>query len=128
MKTTELDKLPRLVFFSEEDGEYVATVPGMPLISALAETEAEALAELQVVLETCAEVAKEKGMPFPPLDVEPVKSAAPVLNLSELARRMGITQSTLASKLQRGTPLKPEESEAIHSALRESGLALIGTP
>ncbi len=66
METTQLDQLPLRVFYSEEDGEYVATVPGMPLISALAETEEEALSELQTVLETCAEVAQEKGMPFPP--------------------------------------------------------------
>ena len=126
MKATPLELLPRLVFYSEEDGEFVATVPGMPLVSALGETEAEALEELKSVMIVCAEVAEEQGLVFPPLESGSLSRASAMLNLSELARRIGTTQSTLASKLKRGTDLKPGEAQAINKALRESGVALIG--
>ena len=126
MKLTPLELLPRLVFFSEEDGEFVATVPGIPLVSALGETEEEALRELQSALISCAEVAEEQGVAFPPLESASLSRASAMLNLSELARRIGTTQSTLASKLKRGTALKQDEAQAINKALRESGVALIG--
>ena len=126
MKLTPLELLPRLVFFSEEDGEFVATVPGIPLVSALGETESEALEELQSALLACAQIAEEQGLTFPPLESGSLARASTVLNLSELARRIGTTQSTLASKLKRGTSLKQTEAQAIHKALRESGIALIG--
>lgn len=115
-----------LIFWEDADECYIATVPGLPLFSAHGDTPEEAARELSVALELAAEVAEEDGETFSfPDNLPALTKAAPLLNLSALARRLGLKQSTLASKIQRGTTLKPEETEALNNALRESGLALI---
>jgi predicted RNase H-like HicB family nuclease len=51
--------------WSEEDGEYVATCPSFPGLSALAETEEEALMEAKVALNLFIESYQERGIPLP---------------------------------------------------------------
>ncbi len=51
--------------WSEEDGEYVATCPSFPGLSALAETEEEALMEAKVALNLFIESYQERGVPLP---------------------------------------------------------------
>lgn len=124
----KIDHLPRLVFWSEEDDAYVATVPGLPLVSAFGDSEDEAREELAVALEGCRQLAESRGDPFPgPLPTSSIAQAAGLLNLSELARRLGVRQSTLASKIARGTAFTEEETRSVNQALRESGLALVPT-
>lgn len=105
----------------------MATVPGIPMVSAFGESAEEALAELQAALEACAEAAKENGIKFPPLEVKSLRRASALLNMSELSRRLGVRNTTLASKISRGSKLKEEEAQAINEALHESGLALISS-
>jgi len=53
------------IAWSEEDQEYVATCPGFPGLSALGETEEEALAEGKVALGLFVETCRQKGIPLP---------------------------------------------------------------
>src|SRR5436190_17939347 len=53
------------ISWSEKDGEFLATCPAFPGLSAFGETEEEALAERKVALELFVETFKEKGIPLP---------------------------------------------------------------
>ena len=53
------------IAWSDEDQEYVATCPGFPGLSALGETEEEALAEAKVALGLFIETCREKGIQLP---------------------------------------------------------------
>lgn len=53
------------VFYSEEDGGYIADVPDLPGCSAFGETPESAIAEIQIAKAGWIEVAKEVGIPVP---------------------------------------------------------------
>ncbi len=53
------------IFYSEEDGCYVADVPDLRHCSAFGGTPEEALAEVQIAKELWLEVASEEGVPIP---------------------------------------------------------------
>ena len=53
------------IFFSEEDGCYVADLPDFEYCSAFGATAEEALAELRVAREAWLQAAREKGDPVP---------------------------------------------------------------
>lgn len=53
------------IAWSEEDREYVATCPGFPGLSALGETEEEALAEGKVALGLFIQTCQKKGIALP---------------------------------------------------------------
>ncbi len=53
------------IFYSEEDGGYIADVPDLQLCSAFGETPAEALAEVEQAKTAWLEAAKEAGKPVP---------------------------------------------------------------
>ena len=53
------------IFFSEEDGSYVADIPDLKFCSALGDTPEEALAELRIAREAWLEAAKAAGKPVP---------------------------------------------------------------
>lgn len=54
-----------VVFFSPEDGRYVADIPDLECCSAFGDTPEEALAEVQKAKHAWLEVAREKGDPIP---------------------------------------------------------------
>ncbi len=54
------------IFYSEEDGGYIADIPDLESCSAFGETPEKALAELERAKEAWLEAAKEKGKPIPP--------------------------------------------------------------
>lgn len=54
------------IFWSEEDGSYVADIPDLKFCSAFGATHAEALAELEVAKALWIETAREDGLPVPP--------------------------------------------------------------
>ncbi len=60
-----VDRYPRTVFWSDEDGGYIAIVPDLPGCSAFGETREEALVEIEVAAEGWIEVANELGNPIP---------------------------------------------------------------
>ena len=54
------------IFYSEEDGGYIADLPDLEACSAFGSTPAEALAELQVAKVAWLEGARAQGNPIPP--------------------------------------------------------------
>jgi predicted RNase H-like HicB family nuclease len=53
------------IFYSDEDGAYIADIPDLPLCSAFGATAEEALREVTVARELWLEVAREEGKPIP---------------------------------------------------------------
>ena len=53
------------IFFSEEDGEYIADIPDLKYCSASGATPEEALSEVLQAKILWLEVAREKGLPIP---------------------------------------------------------------
>ena len=55
----------KTVLYRQEDGSWVAEIPGIPGCYALMETRESALAELSSVFDMIAEEYREKGIPLP---------------------------------------------------------------
>jgi len=60
-----LHRYPIRIFYSEEDGCYVAEAPDLKGCTAIGDTPEEALKELQVAIENWLEIARAKGIPIP---------------------------------------------------------------
>lgn len=60
-----MDRYGYNVFWSDDDGGYIAISPEFPRLSAFGESAAAALAELCGVLEEAVEQYKEEGWPLP---------------------------------------------------------------
>ena len=54
------------IFYSEEDGGYIADLPDLDACSAFGATPAEALAELERAREAWLDAACAEGKPIPP--------------------------------------------------------------
>jgi predicted RNase H-like HicB family nuclease len=53
------------VFYSEEDGSYVADIPDLRFCSACGDTPEEAVREVQIAKVAWLEAAKKRGKPIP---------------------------------------------------------------
>lgn len=53
------------IFYSEEDGGYIADIPDLEACSAFGETAAEALAEVETAKIAWLEAARTEGKPIP---------------------------------------------------------------
>jgi predicted RNase H-like HicB family nuclease len=60
------------IFYSEEDGGYIADIPDPEMCSAFGDTPEEALKELQVAKEAWIEAAKAEGKTIPSPRYRPV--------------------------------------------------------
>ena len=60
------------IFYSEEDGGYIADIPDLTHCSAFGETPEAALRELQIAKSLWLSVAAEAGKPVPPPAYRPV--------------------------------------------------------
>lgn len=60
------------IFYSEEDGGYIAIAPDLKGCSAFGETPQEALKELETAIELWLEVARQDAAPIP----EPTRMSA----------------------------------------------------
>ena len=65
------------IFYSEEDGGYVADIPDLEACSAVGETPEEALAEVEKAKQAWLDAAKEKGLPIPEPRYKPAIYQAP---------------------------------------------------
>lgn len=63
------------VFWSEQDGCYVADIPDLQFCSAFGDTPEEALREVLVAKEAWLESARERGDPIPEPRYRPAASA-----------------------------------------------------
>ena len=61
------------IFYSEDDGAYVADLPDLAHCSALGATPDKALREVAVAKAAWLESAKAEGRPIPPLRYRPAK-------------------------------------------------------
>ena len=62
---TNVERYPAQVFWSDEDGGFVAIATDLPGCSAFGETQHEALAELQDAIAAWMEAARSAGNPIP---------------------------------------------------------------
>ncbi|MEJ5250922.1 MAG: type II toxin-antitoxin system HicB family antitoxin [Chthonomonadetes bacterium] len=60
------------LFYSEEDGGYIADIPDLPGCSAFGETPEEALREVLIAKQAWLESARAEGKPIPPPRYRPV--------------------------------------------------------
>ncbi len=54
------------IFFSEEDGGYIADIPDLESCSAFGATPEEALAQVERARDAWLEAARQEGKPIPP--------------------------------------------------------------
>ncbi|MEJ1158306.1 type II toxin-antitoxin system HicB family antitoxin [Prosthecomicrobium sp. N25] len=71
------------IFYSEEDGGFIAVAPDLPGCSAFGETEAEALSELSHAMEAWLQAMRAAGnpIPLPSKEVEPDLSGRVLLRI-----------------------------------------------
>lgn len=60
------------IFYSEEDGGYIADISDLEACSAFGQTPATALAELQIAKETWLKAARASGRPVPEPRYRPI--------------------------------------------------------
>ena len=60
------------IFYSEDDGGYIADIPDLEACAAFGETPDEALHEVQKAKSLWIEAAKAEGKPIPPAKYRPV--------------------------------------------------------
>ncbi len=60
------------IFYSEEDGGYIADIPDLEFCSAFGETPVEALREVEIARDAWIEAARAEGRPVPSPRYRPV--------------------------------------------------------
>ena len=65
-----------VVFWSDEDGAWVADAPDLRSCSAYGSTPEEAVAELRIAVEAWLETAQARGLPLPKARFRPQLAAA----------------------------------------------------
>jgi predicted RNase H-like HicB family nuclease len=60
------------IFYSEEDGGYIADIPDLKHCSAFGETAQEALRQVEIAKETWLEAAKKEEKPIPKPRYKPI--------------------------------------------------------
>ena len=60
------------IFYSDEDGGYIADIPDLEACSAFGHTPEEALRQVQIAKATWLEVALAEGIPVPPPRYKPL--------------------------------------------------------
>ncbi len=60
------------IFYSDDDGGYIADIPDLKACSAFGATAKEALREVEIVKKAWLEVAAEAGVPIPPPTYRPL--------------------------------------------------------
>ncbi len=60
------------IFYSDDDGGYIADIPDLPSCSAFGATPEEALSEVEQAKEAWLETARAEGKPIPPPRYRPV--------------------------------------------------------
>ncbi len=107
------------IYWSREDGCYVAKVPALPGCVSHGDSYAKAAGNIEEAMTLWLDCAESHGDSIPESDLarEEIGRMADVLNLSKLARKAGINKHTLASKLRRKSKFTPDEAEKILCAI-----------
>ncbi len=67
-----MDKYSLYIFYSDEDGGYIADIPDLDSCSGFGETPEQALAEVEEAKKAWPAAARETGKPIPPPRYRPV--------------------------------------------------------
>jgi predicted RNase H-like HicB family nuclease len=107
------------IYWSDDDDAYVAEAPALPGCVGVGATVQQAAKELSIATQLWLEDARKHGDPIPEPDLarEEIERFAPILSVAKLARRAGINQHTLASKIRRKSAFTKAEAKAILKAL-----------
>lgn len=117
---------PINLHWSDEDGEWVATSPAWPALSALDEDPRRALTGLRRAIALATAANRAAGRPVPEaMTIDDLRKAGAVIKISSLAALAGIPAQTLHSKIRRGGALAPHEAAALHNALAGVRLAVV---
>jgi predicted RNase H-like HicB family nuclease len=65
-----------IVFWSDEDGAWVADVPDLKSCAAFGETPEQAVAEVRIAMDAWLAAARDAGLPIPPPRYQPQHEAA----------------------------------------------------
>ena len=107
------------IYWSDDDEAYIAEAPALPGCVAHGSTMQQAAKAMNTAMALWLDSADRHGdsVPEPDLAREELERFAPILSMSKLARRAGINQHTLASKMRRKSPFTKDETKAILKAL-----------
>ncbi len=107
------------IYWSEEDGAYVAEVPALKGCVSHGATYESAARNIREAMEVWLGSAQRHADPIPEPDLaaEEIGRLSPVLNISKLAKLSGVNKHTLASKLRRKSRFTLEETGKIRAAL-----------
>ncbi len=116
------------IYWHEKYQVFVAEIPDIMFCTGEGETQENAIADLRETYSLLQEVADKEGKSLPPPsrygDITPelLGRAATVLNLSGLARKAGMSNQTLISKLKRRTRFTELEMKSINATLLRDGI------
>ena len=118
MKPKKINRYLTRVYWSDEDEAYVAEVQALPGCVAHGDSMEEAAKAIQEATELWIESANRHRDPVPEPDLarEEIERFTPILSIAKLARRAGLNQHTLASKIRRKSPFTRDEAKAILKA------------
>ena len=91
------------IFWSEEDGCYVADIPDLFACSAFGDTPEQALTEVERAKANWLAAAREAGRPIPNRDIDPRSTKPPVSHIS--TRFPEISQDSSAEVVRTGRSL-----------------------
>ena len=113
--------------WSERDGAWLASVPELPGCMADGETPEDALREVETVIADWINEARRIGraVPAPTPSIDSLAAASPFLNMSAVARTIGVEPRTLRARLTSKTPLRSMEAERLKTAFAKHQLILL---
>lgn len=121
---TSINGYKAILEWSESDQYYITSFPALPYCMSDGETIEQAIQEAEIASYLWLKTAREMGRQIPATlpDIEVLAKSAPLLNKSELARRMGIQPRTLSAKIENKVKLTDEEAIKAWDALQTSHL------
>jgi len=116
------------IYWHDDYQCFVAEIPDIMFCTGDGKTHEEAIGDLRETFVLLKQVAEEDGKDLPPPsqfgDITPelLGRAAEVLNISGLARKAGMSNQTLISKIKRKTQFTSYQMKAINAALLRDGV------
>jgi predicted RNase H-like HicB family nuclease len=116
---TKINRYLTRIYWSDDDDAYIAEAPALPGCAAHGSTTQQAAKAMSTAMQLWIESARRHGDHIPDTDIarEEIDRFAPILNIAKLARRAGIIQHSLASKIRRKSAFTKDEAKAIPKAL-----------
>ncbi|MDR1191575.1 MAG: type II toxin-antitoxin system HicB family antitoxin [Verrucomicrobiales bacterium] len=108
------------IYWSDDDGAFIAEAPALRGCVSHGATREEAAANIEEAMTSWLGSARKHGDPIPEPDLaaEEIMRLSALLNVSKLARLAGLNQHTLASKLRRHSPFTAQEARKILAVVR----------